>query len=257
MNKTIFSILFFLLFSIFSFCQEKVIEIHIPNGIRSRHGNDNIDIYKIITNNDGYVSRVESPNVHDYSATEVNFETGRVTLNAKERGLAINEILIREEGIWVRGVPTSIYTKDGADFSYISIPENQDIIYEHEELKLIKISEKSLETIFRINPSRFTAVTYFDNMSLLDYRFKNNTMNKFVYKGNDNGYSITYHYMDDEYWPDVRVYGDNFFSSDTRKNVINFFILLSADNLLAQLIFPTIFLEHPFLLERKNDRHQI
>jgi hypothetical protein len=245
MNKAILLIIF-LSFSISSFCQEKVIELHIPNSIIYRHGNDNINIYRIRTNNDGYVSRVESLNVHDYSSTEVSFEVGRITLKARERGLAINEILVREGGIFVRGVPTSIYTKDSVDFSYISIHENQDIIFEHEELKLIKLSEKSLDTIFKINPSRFTSITYFNNMSLFDYRFKNNTMNKFVYNGNDNGYSVTYHYLDDEYSPDVRIYGDNLYTSDIRKNVINFFILSSAEVLLARFLFPTIFLEHPF-----------
>jgi hypothetical protein len=261
MNKTIFFILFSL-FPISSFCQEKIIEVHVPDGIGSKHGidDDKITIYRITINNDGYISRVESPNNRDYSTGEVNFEDDRITLkraNNDNESLAVNEILIKEGEILLRGGPRSIYTKNGEDFSSISVYENQDIIFEGEEIKLVKLSEKALETVFKVDMSNFSALTYFDNRSFSDFRFRNNTQWRYEYNGSDNGYTVSYYrmafYMGEPAAYNIKVYGDNLFTSSNQKNVINYFIISSIYHILADFLFPTIFLEQPFSFDNTTN----
>jgi len=230
-----------------SFSQEKIMDIHILNLIcMGKGGDDEITVFRIKTNNDGFICSIEPINNPTLYTPIINIEKDRITINSNDDWIyAINEILIRDKEILVRGGEKSIYTKDGGKFLPISINNTTNILYEHDEIKLILQNENSLEELFKVNPSRFSCLTYVDNILISDYRFKKNTMNRFEYTALPDRYLVTYFYIDDVYSPPIEIRGDNLYTHDIQKNVINYFILQSTFELLSDILFPFIFLETP------------
>jgi len=247
MKKAIISIFFILFLSLLSFGQDKAISINIPFDNEKMLSFDGINrIFKIKTNIDGIIVSVESTNKSNYIDTEVIIDGERMNIKSKNRVLPINEILVKDDGIWVRGGPKSVYTKGGDNYLHVFVDYSSDVLYEFDELKLIKLSEKSVTEIFKAIPSKFSAITYFKNISRVDYRFDGNTNRKFEYVKYNCKYNVSYYYMDDKITPDIEIFGENLYSCDVKKNVINYFILRSADGFLAELLFPLIFLADPF-----------
>jgi len=242
--------IFLLLFiSIYSFSQEKTVFIYIPNSI-SKGGNDETTIYKIKTNMDGIVSSIEAINNQYANTPEIIIDENKITIRSTNNWVyAINEILFHDEEILVRGEEKSIYTKTGNNYTNIYINTAPDIIYEHEEIKLIKKNESSLEEIFKIDPSKFSGITYSNNVSISDYRFKNNIMFRFEYRILSDGISITYYYIGGAiYSVDIKIEGDSLYTNCLTTNVTNYFILKSARDIIATIFFPLVFLENPFIL---------
>ena len=247
MNNIICNVFFTFFLMSFCFGQEKTIFINIPFDNDKMFSFDGqIRVFKIKTNNDGIIISVESTNKPNYISTEVTIDREKIIIKSKNRILAINEILIKNEEIWVRGGPRSIYTKDIENYLHITICDSPDILYEHEELKLTKSSEKSLAEVYKIIPSKYFSIIYCNNFSKIDYRFSGNTNRKYEYSNIGSKYFVTYYYGDDKIIPDIEIYGDSLYSHDVRKNVINYFVLQSADIFLAELLFPSIFLKNPF-----------
>jgi hypothetical protein len=225
---------------------EKSFIVSVPN-MNFYDSSDDVNvIYRINTNEDGIIDSIVSLNNKEYNPPKIIISDKRITITSDVRRYAIEEIIITGNKILVRGGPKSIYTRDDSGFLDIVIDPMLNIIYENDEVKLVKTSEYSVEELYKIEYSRYMSNIYSDNILRVDYRFRGNTIEVLEYKKDGNDISITYQYMDDKYKPDIKISGDSLYSPNNLRNALNYFILLSTNNLLAKILFPTIFLQNPF-----------
>jgi hypothetical protein len=214
-----------------------------------RGGDDRTVIYRITTNEQGIINSITAVNNSDYIVPEIIVDNNKITISSNRTAYAIDQIEIGENCLYVTGdkVPASIFKRDENQGTYILITPAANVIYEHDEVRLEKRSDKSLEQIFKINPSRFRGVSFSENTSIIDYRYKNNPQNKYVYIKRGGAIFMTYYRMTDEfeeYRDRIKIEG-NIYCDSQKINIINYFIVYSVYSLVADILFPFLFLENP------------
>jgi hypothetical protein len=227
------------------FCQVKIISVAIPPEILRVSDDDELIYFEIKTNEDGIINAVESVNGYGFISPTIIITDDRITIDSEDEIYAINEILLLNNEIRVRGGSRSVYTRND-DYLHITLGDDEDIIYEHDELRMKKLSDKSLVEEFTVNPSRYSGIVYADKVLKVDYRFRNNTMMTFEYRNEVDRTIVAYSDMRDKYSREIGIYGDSLYNQSTTTNVINYFILLSVHSFLAEILSPMIFLEDPF-----------
>jgi hypothetical protein len=226
--------------------QVKSLDIHIPNSIM-RGGNDKIVIYRITTNEQGIINSITAVNNSDYIVPEIIVSDSKITISSSRRIYSINQIEIGEECLYVKGEERSIFTRDDNQLMPVLITPTANVIYEHDEIRLERKTDNSLEQIFKINPSRFPGVSFSEATAIVDYRYKNNPQNKYVYEKKDGTIFTTYYRMMDEfeeYTDRIKIEGNIYYDS-MKTNIINYFIVYSVYSLAANILFPFFFLENP------------
>jgi hypothetical protein len=238
----------FLLESLFVYGQARSLDIHIPNSI-SRGGDNQTVVYRITTNEQGIINSIRALNDKDYIVPEIIVSDRIITISSDRRVYSIKQIEIDEKCLYVKGGERSIFTQDGNQSTTIFITPAENVIYEHDEVRLEIKSDKFLEEIFKINPSRFSGISFSENTSIIDYRYKNNPQNKFIYENRDGIIFMTYYRMMggefEEYRSRIKIEG-SIYCDSIKTNIINYFIVYSAHTWAASMLFPLIFLDNPF-----------
>ena len=221
------------------YAKEKIVEIKMGDYSKASDGKS-IATYKIVTGSDGIIKSITVNNRPDFKPPEIVRDGNRITLSEG----VLTDIIWERNIVYIRGGKGSIYTKNDA-YRKVTVNPRPGVLYEHEELRLDKLSDKSVEEVFRNNPSNFSALVYKDNTLYDDYKFKGNTDFKYEFKRKGNIISVTYYYDDTKYSPDIEISGDNIYSFDMPVNVINYYIL-TGFGILPPFLFPILFLENPF-----------
>ncbi|MDR1106022.1 MAG: hypothetical protein LBL44_06670 [Treponema sp.] len=204
-------------------------------------------IYRITTNEQGIINSITAVNNSEYIVPEIIVCDRKITISSDRRVYSINQIEIDEECLYVKGGGRSIFTRDGNQAMPVSITPTANVIYEHDEIRLEKKSDKSLEETFKINPSRFSGISFFETISIVDCRYKNNPQNKYTYEKRNGAVFVTYYRMMDEfeeYSDRIKIEG-NIHCDSMKTNIINYFIVYSVYSLAARILFPFFFLENP------------
>jgi hypothetical protein len=213
-----------------------------------RGGDNNIVIYRIMTNEQGIINSITAVNNSDYIVPKIIICDRKITISSDRRVYSINQIEIDEEYLYVRGGEKSIFTRHGNQAMAILITPIANVIYEHDEIRLERKTDKSLEEIFKINPSRFSGISFSETTSIVDYRYKNNPQNKYTYEKGNGAILVTYYRMMDEfeeYSDRIRIEG-NIYCDSMKTNIINYFIVYSVYSLAARILFPSLFIENPY-----------
>jgi hypothetical protein len=229
----------------FLFCQEKIVNVLIPPEILRVSYDDELMVFEIRTNEDGLINTIDAINGFGFVAPAIIIGEGRITISSEEEIYAINDILLSHNEIYVRGGSGSVYTRND-DYLPITIGNDEKTIYEHDEMRMEKPSEKSLIEVFKVDRSRYSAVVYADNILRVDYIFQNNTMRTHEYRSDNGRTIVAYSDMQDKYPRVIEIYGDKLYNHNKTANIVNYFILLSVHPFLARMLSPMIFLEDPF-----------
>jgi hypothetical protein len=246
--KQLLCIIIALLFVVnISYTQTKTIDVYVPNVISQSSSNLDIIIYRIHTDETGIINSITSMNDDTYIIPEIINADNNIRIWSNQKKYAINYIKTDNTTLYVKGGERSIYTRNGDQFMEIKIQPDNYIIYEHDEILLIKESDNVLENHFKINPSKYFGYNYSNNTLIVDYRYINNPNYKYVYEKNSGVIFVTYSYMMDEYIaysPKIEIHG-KIYSDEMKVNIINYFIITSVSNLLSSVLFPLFFLENP------------
>ncbi|QQO11008.1 hypothetical protein [Breznakiella homolactica] len=232
-----------------SFSQSKTVDIFIPHNIVKGNYSDEIGKYRILTNEAGIITSITVENDEFFVNPEITVGADEIQIWSDKTIYAINTIKLDDTSIYVRGGERSIYTKDNNQFMEIKIHPDTFTIYEHEEIILTEGSNTTLESHFKVNPSKFSGCNYTNNTLIINYRRANNPNFKFEYEEDNGVIYVTYFYnMDEfiEYSSKIEIHG-NIYSTETKTNVINYFIVASVYSLLADILFPTLFIENPIV----------
>ena len=224
----------------FIFAQEKKIEIQVGEyGKISLGDGDKIFTYNLTTDEKGIINNITAIGDPDFNKKIVR-EGNRITI---QEGFSINDIKWEGNNVYIKG--NRIYSKDN-DYRKVIVNPKPGVIYEHEALRLEKLSKKSLEEIFKIENTDFSAYLYKNNTLYDQYKRKGNLDYKYIFNNRgDNRISITYYYYGDEHSPDIEIKGDSLYSENMVINIINNYILLGV-GILQPYLFPLLFLENPF-----------
>jgi hypothetical protein len=235
------------------FGEKNAVEIRVPNSIEkgalkkgvAADADSFMHVFQITTASDGIISRINIPSNADLQNPfdiKISRQGVQVTIE-RYGGRSVDTIH------WTNGNLTVVgphFTRKSKTPMGVSINKSKSVIYESSELILRSDLKGGPQESFKKKPSDFSAFRLEERTLFVDYQRQGNVDFKIVFEKRPEELLATYYYPVGEndyleYSPPIQIRGNSLHFPDTRINVINYFILRAADELLAAVMFPSLF----------------
>lgn len=248
-------LLLFIIFSIPSFSQEanKTVMIMISNcalgetlrpGI-SKNPDAFIHTFIIHTFSDGVISDISlttSNYIIDPHSVYIKRIANRIELTDSRS--KINDLIYFDNNIITASGPS--FSCSGISELIIKSNPQNNIIYDNQLLSLKYIPNSQLIEIYKNTPCKYYACSYSNNILLVDYLYAGNVNFKYAYHKDKHKTLVTYFYPAGndfiKFSPAIVIKGDSIHVQNNIIDIINYFILQSVNDILAEILFPIIFL---------------
>src|SRR5574344_1189292 len=223
--------------NILSVYAQNAIKVDIGYPVWKDNSNDQQFTIIITLDENGIIEKVlQKSKTGEKEIATVHKSSGILIIHS--RFSTINEIEINETNISLTG---ESFCNNKKDSIKVFISPSENVIFQSEYSILEKKGSDLEEKIFK--ETKIEGYRLKRNTVFIDYKKYQNVNEKLVY---NNKYLVTYYYRMgdgfeeadyDKYSPAIKISGYQLYNDNIKVNVINHYILVAADPLLAGILF--------------------